>query len=183
MILQVAVVVVLEPERHAIKRGALPIGVVSGYAATCDAFSHFHQEPSGDEAVRAILGACSSAGISPGDIGLVAAHGTGTGENDPFEARVLRRVLEKRVGEVPVYASKSYCGHLLGASGAISVLSALISIEQRFVPRTLNLEQPDAECELAHVVGEPLDHQARIALVTSFGFGARNAALLVQRYD
>lgn len=178
-----AVTFVLESEESACARGARPVAVVRGYGASCDAHSHFRQEASGADAIRAIATAFRSAGCGPRDIQLVSAHGTGTRENDPFESRVLIASLTDEIPEIWVHATKSQCGHLLGASGAIGVAAVVASMRSGYVPQTLNLEEPDDYCALRHVRFASQKCKVDNALVTSFGFGARNAALIVQRYE
>lgn len=178
-----AAVLVLEAEEHARGRGASPGAEVAGYGATCDASTHFHQEPSGDDAVRAVRLALSEAQLDADSVGYVSAHGTGTRENDPFETRVLRRVLGGRAKHVPVSSSKSQFGHSLGAAGALEVAAIVAGMEGGFLPPTLNLERPDPECELLHVACEAKYSRVDVALSTSFGFGSRNAALVVRRLN
>ncbi len=178
-----AVIFVMEGEHHARRRDARLVGEVAGYGATCDAWSHFKQEESGTDAARAIEQALACCGISSADIDYINAHGTGTRENDPFEARVLRRVFGERISQVPVSSSKSQFGHLLGAAGAVEAAAVLVAINEGFAPPTLNLEHPDPECELAHVACKPLTCSIDTALSTSFGFGSRNAALVFRRSE
>lgn len=175
-----AAMLVVEAEEHAAARGARTRARLLGYGATCDAGSHFRQEPSGRDAIRAIEIALSAAGMSASSLDYVNAHGTGTRDNDPFEAMVLQRVLGERALDVPVSSSKSQFGHLLGASGAVEAAAVVAAIEGRFAPATLNLERVASDCELSHVRDvRPLDVDA--ALSVSFGFGSRNAALVLGR--
>lgn len=178
-----AVMFVLENHDNARRRGQKSLAAVAGYGATCDAYSHFHQKPGGEDAIRAVQEAFAAAGLSPESVDFVSAHGTGTRENDPFETSVLRAVLGSRVSEVPVSASKSQCGHLLGASGAVAAACVVASIIGDFLPATLNLDDPDPECDLFHVRGAARSGRINVALCTSFGFGSRNAALIIQRTD
>ncbi len=173
-----AVIFVLESEQHARRRGARLFAAVSGYGATCDASSHFHQEPSGVDAARAIREALNMSRIVPDELDYVNAHGTGTRENDPFESRVLHCVLGSRALRVPVSSSKSQFGHLLGAAGAIEAAAVISAMNSGFVPVTRNLERPDPECDLRHVMGQPESMRVDVALSTNFGFGSRNAALV-----
>lgn len=176
-----AVVLVIEGGSHARARGARPRAALAGYGATCDAGSHFKQQESGEEASRAIVMACRGAGIAPSEIDYVNAHGTGTRENDVFEARVLKALLGSRAKSIPVSSSKSQFGHLLGAAAAIEAAATVLAIEGQFLPPTLNLDEPDEECDLDHVPGRAREHPVHVALSTSFGFGSRNAALVFRR--
>lgn len=175
-----AIVFVLE-RRARSEVPASPIEI-AGYGATCDASSHFHQEETGAEAVRAVRQALLMAKMDASSIDFVSAHGTGTRENDPFEAGVLRKVLGGGRGLL-VSASKSQCGHLLGASGALAVASVVASMRGGFVPPTLNLDVVADGCELPYVGKRACPYVTRGALCPSFGFGSRNAALIVRRME
>lgn len=172
-----AAIFVIEDSNHASARGVVPLARVSGYGATCDASSHFHQEQSGVEAVRALEEAIS--GWSD-RVDYINAHGTGTFDNDPFEAKVLRTVFGARLDEIPVSASKSQFGHLLGACAAIEAAVVVAAIQEGVIPATLNLERPEPECRLNHIVAAR-EGRVDAALSVSFGFGSRNAALLFTR--
>ena len=176
-----AAILVLESEGSAVHRGARRIATVSGYGSTCDANSHFHQEESGVDAERAIRQAMFWGQVRASEVDYVNAHGTGTRENDPFEASVLRRVFGESVRTLPVSSSKSQFGHLLGACGAIEAAAVMAAMIGGYVPMTLNLDEPDPACELAHVRGQPKRHQVDVAVSVNFGFGARNAALVFRR--
>ena len=129
-----AVVFVFESEASAHARGVRPLAEMAGYGGTCDAASHFSQEQTGVDAVRAVEDALASAGVSPRDLDYVNAHCTGTPENDPFETRVLQRVLGADVDRVPVSSSKSQFGHLLGGAAAIEAAAVLVAMEGSFLP-------------------------------------------------
>lgn len=174
-------ILVLEREEDALRRGGRPLAEVAGYGATCDAESHFHQGTSGDDALRAIGMALRQGGVSAEDIDYVNAHGTGTRENDCFEAGVLRRLLVSRVGEVPVSSLKSQVGHTLGAAGVIEAMAIIAGMRGEYAPMTANLREPDPECALMHVMGRVRNCKIRVALSTNFGFGSRNAALVLRR--
>lgn len=174
-------IVVLERADVALRRDARILAEVVGYGSTCDASSHFQQETSGDDATRAIQLALSSLGCQPGDIDYVNAHGTGTRENDPFEAKVLRRVFGANAA-VAVSSSKSQFGHLLGASGAVELAAVVAGMVGSFAPPTLNLDEPDTECLLNHVPHRARTMEINYALSTNFGFGSRNAALALRKW-
>jgi 3-oxoacyl-[acyl-carrier-protein] synthase II len=176
-----AAILVLETEQVARSRGAIPIMEIAGYGSTCDAASHFHQEGSGDQALRAINLALTGASATVADIDYVNAHGTATRENDVFESRVLRRLFGSLVSSVPVSSVKSQLGHSLGACGCMEVMAVMAGMEGGFVPATTNLQYPDPECALAHVPGVVRDWRIDVALSTNFGFGSRNAALVLRR--
>ena len=176
-----AAVFVLERGRDARERGARISNEIAGYGATCDAHHHFTQAPDGEEAVRAITQAIDGAGIEAADLDYVNAHGTATPQNDAFETEILRRVLGDSAGGIPVSSSKSMVGHTLGACGAIELAATLIGMREGFLPPTLNLDQPDPACDLDFVPHRARPARVEVALSTSFGFGSRNAALVVRR--
>ncbi|HZR82614.1 MAG TPA: beta-ketoacyl-[acyl-carrier-protein] synthase family protein [Candidatus Binatia bacterium] len=174
-------VFVVESEEHARARGARVLAVVAGYGATCDAKSHFSQDEGGDDAERAIRLALAMANVAPARIDYVNAHGSATRQNDPFETAVFRRVFGADAPAIPVSSSKSLFGHLLGASGAVEVAATLAAMEHRFLPPTLNLRARDPDCDLDYVPNASRPGAIDAALSTSFGFGSRNAALVLKR--
>lgn len=176
-------VFVLERADHAAARGAGALAEVAGYAATCDAKSHFSQDEGGADAERAVRLALAMAGAGPVDVDYVNAHGSATRHNDPFETALLRRVLGERAARVPVSSSKSLFGHLLGASGAVEMAATVAGMQHGFLPPTLNLREPDPACDLDYVPNLPRSARIDVALSTSFGFGSRNAAIVVRRWE
>lgn len=176
-----AAVFVLERRDHALERGARVHADLIGYGATCDADNHFTQAEDGQEADRALRQAMADAGIGPGDVDYVNAHGTATPQNDRFESGVIRRVLGEAGETTPVSSSKSMFGHTLGACGALELAATLVGMREGFVPPTANLEDPDPECAIAHVPVRARPARIDVALSTSFGFGSRNAAVAVRR--
>jgi len=174
---------VVESPRSAGERGARPLATIAGYAATCDAKSHFAQDESGVDASRAIRIAIESAGLGPGDLDYVNAHGSATPQNDFFETVVLRRVLGEGVARIPVSSTKSMVGHLLGACGAVELAATIAGMEGGFLPPTINLRERDPACDLDWVANASRPARIRAALSTSFGFGSRNAALVVRAAD
>lgn len=175
-----AVVMVLESERSLLARDGRALAEFVGYGATCDALSHFSQEPGGAEAVRAVKLALEMGCSAIGDVEYINAHGTGTRDNDPFETLVLRAVFGEAIERVPVSSSKSQFGHLLGAAPAIEAAAVVVAMCGGFVPVTLNLREPDVQCSLRHVMDKPIIREIQLALSTSFGFGSRNAAILLR---
>jgi 3-oxoacyl-[acyl-carrier-protein] synthase II len=176
-----AAVLVLERADHAAARGAKPIAEVAGYAATCDAFNHFSQAEGGDDAARAISLALQMAGATSDSVSYVNAHGSATLHNDTFETGILHRVLGQHAKSVPVSSTKSMLGHLLGASGAVELAATLVGMRDEFFPPTINLEVPDPACDLDYVPQVARPGRFDVALSVSFGFGSRNAAVVVKR--
>jgi len=176
---------VLEEAEAAAARGAPVLAEVLGYAATSDAHHLTAPEPSGREAARAIALALADAGLGPGDVDYVNAHGTSTPLNDRSETEAIKQVLGDRAYEVPVSSTKSAIGHLLGAAGAAEAIATIEALRRRVVPPTLGYEEPDPELDLDYVPGRARTLEPRangagdrfVALSNSFGFGGHNAVL------
>lgn len=177
---EAAGVCVLETETHARKRDAVMHAEVAGFAATCDAFHPLQQLPSGDEAARAMRLALIDAGASVGDVDYVSAHGTGTVSNDVIETRAIKAVFGERAHEVPVSAIKSMTGHSMGACGILEVIAAACTMRDGIIPPTANLTEPDPECDLDYVPVEARRATVRTILSNTFGFGARNASVVLR---
>jgi 3-oxoacyl-[acyl-carrier-protein] synthase II len=172
-------VLVLETLAHARARGARIRGEILGYGASADGSHIAAPEENGDGARRCMQAALEDAGLAPEQIDHVNAHATSTPAGDPIEVRALRSVLGPRADEVPVSATKSMTGHLLGAAGAIEAIFCLMAMETGMLPPTINLANPDPECELNHVANEARALRARACLSNSFGFGGTNASLIL----
>jgi beta-ketoacyl-acyl-carrier-protein synthase II len=170
---------VLESEAHARQRGATPLAVLAGCGASADAFHATAPPEDGGGAVLAIQRAIEDAGIAPGELGHLNAHGTSTPLNDVAEARALRTVLGGHTDEVVVTSTKGVTGHLLGAAGAVEAAFAIQALREGRVPPTANLEQQDPAIALDVVAGEPRELELQAVLSTSMGFGGQNAALVL----
>ncbi|MEU9305509.1 beta-ketoacyl-[acyl-carrier-protein] synthase family protein [Streptomyces sp. NPDC048269] len=169
---------VLEREADARARGALPLAFLAGYGASADAYHFVTPHPQGRGAELALRQALADAGLKPGDVGHVNAHGTGTLHNDRMEALVLRRMFPQ--GPV-VTANKSIIGHALGASGAIEAVHCVLSLRDQLVAPTANLECQETGAELDLVTGAPRQCGLEAVVSNSFGFGGHNAALAFVR--
>jgi 3-oxoacyl-[acyl-carrier-protein] synthase II len=171
-------VLVLEEREHALARGATIHAELVGYAASADAYHITAPEPSGDGAVRCVRRALERAGVGPGDIEYINAHGTGTPLNDRAETGAIKQVFGASAYSVPISSTKSMTGHMLGAAGAFEAMVTILAMRDGFLPPTINLENADPECDLDYVpkVGRPAS--ARLAMTTSFGFGGHNACLV-----
>jgi 3-oxoacyl-(acyl-carrier-protein) synthase len=178
-----AAVCVLETRASAEARSATMLAELAGFGATSDAYHHFHQLPSGEEAVRAMREAMKDAGVDPADVDYVNAHGTATPANDPIETRVIKATFGSRAARLPVSAIKSMIGHTMGASGAFGLLASVKSINEGILVPTINLHEPDPECDLDYVPNEARRARAQIVLSNTFGFGSRNAVLVVKAID
>ncbi|HEV2754502.1 MAG TPA: beta-ketoacyl-ACP synthase II [Actinomycetota bacterium] len=172
-------VVVLESEEHARRRGAAPLAKLAGYGATADAFHLTQPDAEGDGATRAMALALEDAGVFPEDVDYVNAHGTSTPYNDRIETLAIKRALGPESKRVPVTSTKSQTGHLLGAAGAVEAAVTALIVDRGVIPRTINLEEPDPECDLDYVPDEPREQRVKTALTNSFGFGGQNACLVL----
>lgn len=170
---------VLESENHAKARGAKIHGYISGYGNSLDAYSVSEPDPSVESIYRAMKGALQMAGILPGDLSGISAHGTSTPKNDPNEARAIKRLLEKNVQSTPVFATKSMIGHLISGAGSVETIATLLCMREGKIHPTINLTEPDQDCDLDHVIGESRHATLKHVLKNSFGFGGQNACIVI----
>jgi 3-oxoacyl-[acyl-carrier-protein] synthase II len=178
-----AAVLVLEERSRAVARGARIYAEVLGYGLTNDAHHMTVPRPDGKQAARAMRLALAEARITPGEIGYINAHGSSTPLNDPTESGAIRQVFEEHAARVPVSGTKGYYGHALGASGAFEAAICALASSNRWLPPTVNLEQPDPACDLAYLSGEGKMADPEFILSNSFGFGGINACLVFKRED
>ncbi|MEW6034021.1 MAG: beta-ketoacyl-ACP synthase II [Chloroflexota bacterium] len=178
-----AAVVILEDLEHALSRGARVYAEVVGYGATADAFHITQPAADGDGAIRAMRRALENAQLQPGDIDYINAHGTSTPLNDRVETLAVKAVFGERAYHIPISSTKSVLGHLLGAAGAIEAIICALVMTHGIIPPTMNLTNPDPECDLDYVPNAPRRAEVRTALSNSFGFGGHNSALILCRYD
>jgi 3-oxoacyl-[acyl-carrier-protein] synthase II len=174
-----AAALVLEEREAARRRGAPILAEVAGFGATCDAYHMTQPHPEGDGAVRAMRFACEDAGVAPGEVGYVNAHGTSTPPNDRVETVALKRVFAENVP--PVSSTKSMVGHTLGAAGALESVICVQALNFQMLPPTINQEQPDPECDLDYVPNVARPATFDVAMTNSFGFGGHNATLIFRR--
>ena len=167
---------VLEDWEHAVVRGARIHGEMLGYGTTCDHSHLVRPEAAGQQ--RALEQALADAGLTPGDIDYINAHGTATAEGDPVEVAALRAVFGERAARLPVSATKSMHGHQLGAAGAVEAIVTVLALRERALPPTANLADLDPACAgVDHVLTARRGHTLRAALSNSFAFGGSNAVL------
>jgi 3-oxoacyl-[acyl-carrier-protein] synthase II len=159
-------------------RGARIYAELLGYATTLDAFRVSDPAPDQAGAIAAMRTALQRSGLRPEDIGYINAHGTATRKNDPGETRAIRAVFGSAADRIPVSSTKSQIGHLIGASGAVEFIAGLFAIQEKTVPATINLTQPDPECDLDYVPIHPRSCDVRTFLSNSFGFGGQNATIV-----
>jgi 3-oxoacyl-[acyl-carrier-protein] synthase II len=174
-------VFVLEPAGRARRRGARAYAEIAGVGASSDAYHLVIPSSDPVPCVRAMLAALEDAGVDPAALDYVNAHATSTPVGDAFEARALRTVLGAAAPAVPVSSTKGMTGHLLGAAAAIEALACLAAFDHQAVPPTINLDDPDPECDLCHVPHEARPHAVRTALSNSFGFGGSNVCVVFRR--
>lgn len=178
-----AAVVVIEPLEKARAEGKHILSEICGYGSSLDAHGLCAPDPEGDGAARAMLAALEDAGIGPDAVGHINAHGTGTRLNDQVEAMAIRRVFDGFWERIPVSATKSVTGHLIGAAGALEVGACLLPLSQGIIPPNPWLERAGTGCELAHATGASVMLDRGYVLSNSFGFGGQNAALVLRRPD
>jgi 3-oxoacyl-[acyl-carrier-protein] synthase II len=176
-------VLVLEERSRALARGARTIAEVLGTAVTNDAHHMTAPLPDGRRAARCVALALEDAGLMPHEVDYVNAHGTSTPLNDKTETIALKRVFGDHAYRLAVSGTKGYYGHPLGASGAIEAAVTALALERRWLPPTLNLVEPDPECDLDYLGNGAEGRDAQIAVTNSFGFGGINAALVLKRAD
>lgn len=174
---------VLEEREGALRRGAVILAEVSGYASTNDAFHLVAPDPSGKGAAECIQLAIEDADVTAEQINYVNAHGTGTIRGDISETRALRSALSAAADRVPVSATKSMIGHSMGASGALEVIACVQTLLSGRIHPTINLATPDPECDLDYVALKGRAAGVRTILKNSFGFGGHNACLVLRRHE
>ncbi len=176
-----AAVLVLEARERAVARGARIYAEVLGYALTNDAHHMTAPKPGGREAARAMTLALRDAGVPPTAVGYVNAHGSSTPLNDSTETAALKLVFGDHAARLAVSGTKGYYGHPLGASGAIEAAITALALARAWLPPTLNLQTPDAACDLDYLPRDGRAAQPEVALSNSFGFGGVNASLVLRR--
>ncbi|MBZ0188065.1 MAG: beta-ketoacyl-ACP synthase II [Candidatus Obscuribacterales bacterium] len=179
-------VLILESLTHALGRGAHIYAEVAGYGLTGDAHDIVAPCADGDGAIRAMRQAISEAMVEPQEVDYVNAHGTSTPLGDRAETVALKQVFQDHAksGKLLISSSKSMTGHLLGAAGAIEAAVAIMSIEHSIVPPTINLDNPDPECDLNYVPHKAIRNRSvKVAMSNSFGFGGHNGSLLFKKYQ
>jgi 3-oxoacyl-[acyl-carrier-protein] synthase II len=173
-----AALLVLEEWGHAVKRGASIYAELCGFGTTNDAYHMTAPRPDGAQSARAVELALADAASVADEVEYVNAHASSTRLNDPVETKAIKSVLGERAYRVPVSGTKGYYGHPLGASGAIEAAIAVLAIQRGWVPPTLNLQDPDPECDLDYVTGAGRNTDVGFVVSNSFGFGGVNATLV-----
>ena len=175
-------VVVLEELEHAKNRGARIYGEIKGYGMSGDAYHMTAPSADGAGATSSMRNAIRDAGINPADINYINAHGTSTPAGDLVESNAIKQVFQGDAKSTPVSSTKSMVGHMLGAAGGVEAVFCLLAIRDQVAPPTINLDNPDPECDLDYVPHTSRDMKIDIALSNSFGFGGTNGTLIISRF-
>jgi len=175
--------IVLEALPRALERGARIYGEIVGYGMTSDAF-HMAAPPAGHEgAARCMQAALRDAGMDGSEIDYINAHGTSTLLNDAYETEAIKTVFGEHAGRFAVSSTKSMTGHLLGATGGLEAILCLKAMETGVLPPTINLDNPDAGCDLDYVPHRARKREIRTAMSNTFGFGGVNAVLIFRKFE
>jgi len=176
-------VVVVEELEHARKRGAKIYCEIAGYGLSADAYHMTAPPEDGEGAARAMKMALDHAKIPPGDVDYVNAHATSTGLGDISETRALKTVFGDKAKTVSISATKSMTGHLLGGAGAVETAICALAIRDGIIPPTINLDNPDPQCDLDYTPHQAKEKKIRVAMNNSFGFGGHNATLVTTAFQ
>ncbi len=172
---------VLEEYEHAKRRGAAIHGEVAGYGSTADAFRLTDTHEEGRGAIAAVRQAMADARLNPEDVDYINAHGTSTSVNDSIETLAIKRSFGDYAYKIPVSSTKSMMGHLIAAAGSVEAIICLLSIRDGVLPPTVNLDNPDVDCDLDYIPHHARRKAVDVALSNSFGFGGQNIALILRR--
>jgi 3-oxoacyl-[acyl-carrier-protein] synthase II len=175
-------VVVVEELEHAKARGAKIYCELTGYGLSADAYHMTAPPPDGEGAARAMRMALNHAKINPGEVDYVNAHATSTGLGDVCETRALKTVFGEHAYKVSISSTKSMTGHLLGGAGAVEMAACALAIRDSVIPPTINLENPDPECDLDYTPNVAKEKKLRVVINNSFGFGGHNATLVAAEF-
>jgi len=174
-------ILVLENLEHARARGAPILAEVVGWSSSSDGFHVAQPDPEGQGAMRAMRWALRDAGVRPEEVDYINAHGTATPLNDIVETRAIKGVFGPHAYRVPISATKSMTGHAMGGSGAIEAVACVLTLRDQVIHPTVNLEEPDPECDLDYVPGQARRADVRVVLSNSFGLGGQNACLVMKK--
>ena len=176
-------ILILETLEAAIKRGARIYAEICGYGMSGDGFHMAAPAPDGEGAARCMAATIDDAGISYNDIDYINAHGTSTQLNDLYETQAIKSVFKEKAHSLAVSSTKSMTGHLLGGAGGIETVFTALTIHEGIIPPTINLDNPDQNCDLDYVPNIARKTDVKLAMTNSFGFGGTNAALILSKYN
>ena len=178
-----AVILILENLSFARKRGANILAEVIGYGISGDAYHITQPDAGGDGAVRAMQMALNKAGLAASEIDYINAHGTSTPLNDKVETLAIKTVFGNDAYRIPISSTKSMLGHLIGGAGTIEAAVCIMAIRNGIIPPTINLTNPDPDCDLDYVPGVARKTKVATAMSNAFGFGGHNSILLLRQYS
>jgi 3-oxoacyl-[acyl-carrier-protein] synthase II len=176
-------ILILEELQFALKRRAKIYVELVGYGYTGDAYHITAPSPDGDGAVRCMRMALKDAGLKPGEVDHINAHGTSTPLNDLTETIAIKTVFGNHAKKVPISATKSMTGHLLGAAGSTEAIFTVLAIQDGIMPPTINYEEPDPQCDLDYVPNVARQKPLKVAMSNAFGFGGTNATLIFKKFE
>lgn len=177
-----AAILILEDLEHALQRGAHIYAEILGYGHTSDAFHVTAPLETGEGASKAMHLALENAGLKPEDIDYINAHGTSTPLNDRSETVAIKRAFGEHAYNIPLSSTKSVTGHLMGSAGSVEAVFSIMAMQRSFIPPTVNLENPDPDCDLNYTPNVGVKKQLDIVMSNSFGFGGHNAVLIFGKY-
>ncbi len=177
-----AAALILESLEHAQARGARIYAEVAGHASSADAYHIAAPDPSGLGPSRAMRWALQDAGMSPDAVDYINAHGSSTPINDVTETKAIKNVFGEHAYKLAVSSTKSMIGHPMGAAGALEALACILALHRGWLPPTINLDNPDPECDLDYVPNQARQAQVNVTLSNSFGLGGQNACLVLKRF-
>jgi len=175
-------VIVLEELEFALKRGAPILAELVGYGSSCDAYHIASPAPEGVGAAASMEACLEDAGLEKERVEYINAHGTSTYYNDLYETRAIKQVFGDHAQKLLISSSKSMTGHMLGGTGAVEAIYTVLAIKNGKIPPTINLENPDPECDLNYVPNQSVEAPIKCAITNSFGFGGTNATLAFTAY-
>lgn len=176
-------ILIVETLEHAIKRGARIYAEMVGYGVSCDAYHIVAPEPEGKGAAASMSMALQDAGLEPAAVDYINAHGTSTPPGDKQETSAIKQVFGDSAYKIAISSTKSMTGHLLGAAGGLEAVISILTIRNSLIPPTINLENPDPDCDLDYVPNEARAARVDVALSNSFGFGGHNASLVFKKFE
>ena len=176
-----AAILVLESDESVKKRGIKPLAELKGYAATSDAYHLTEPMETGENAAIAMNKALTEAGFKPSEVDYVNTHGTSTPLNDRHETKAIKSALGDEAYRIPLSSTKSMTGHLLGSGGALEACFCVLAMENSVIPPTINLIEPDPDCDLDYTPNQARSKELNVTLSNSFGFGGHNSVLIMAK--
>jgi 3-oxoacyl-[acyl-carrier-protein] synthase II len=174
---------ILEDMEHAKQRGARILAEVMGYGTTCDAYHRVALMPDGKQSTRALNLAMKDAGVNKDEVGYINFHGTSTILNDRIETLAVKQAFNSHAMKIPSSSTKSMIGHPQGASGAMGVAVSALSLKNGYLPPTINMENPDPECDMDYISNEGKENSVKIAISNCISFGSKNSALVLKKFS